>query len=316
MTRPPAWTPDRRLGGLRRFAIAITVLNLLGHTILGFEQAWIVPFIALAVTYGMDLTIESLEAWASRRRPRFLGGWSALVTFLLPAHISGLAVGMLLYTAEHFWVVAFAAAFAMASKALFRAPIGVADPGRPRPTRHFLNPSNAGITVSLLLFPWISPAPPYQFVANVSGAWDVGLPVLVFVTGSILNTKFTGRLPLAIAWAVGFVAQACVRSMLHGTPLTAALAPMTGLGFVLYSFYMVTDPATTPERPLCQVAFGAGVAVLYGLIVLSHQVFGIYYALTAVSLIRGAWLHYAAWSTSPATGAIRRVEPVGGATSG
>jgi hypothetical protein len=306
----PRWTPDRRLGGLRRFAIAISVLNLFGHTVLGFEQAWVVPFVALAVTYGMDLTIESLEAWAAGRRPRFAGGWSALVTFLLPAHISGLAVGMLLYTAGHFWVVAFAAAFAMASKAMLRAPVGVAESGRPRPSRHFMNPSNVAVSATLLLFPWVSPAPPYQFVANVTGAWDFGLPLLVFVTGSLLNTRFTGRMPLVIAWALGFVAQALVRSSLNGTPLAASLAPMTGLGFVLYSFYMVTDPATTPERPLCQVAFGAGVAALYGLTVQSHHVFGIYYALSMASMVRGAWLHYAAWSTAPAAGAMRPA-PVG-----
>ena len=33
------WYAQDRLGGLRRFAIAITVLNVLGHTWLGFEQS-------------------------------------------------------------------------------------------------------------------------------------------------------------------------------------------------------------------------------------------------------------------------------------
>jgi hypothetical protein len=296
----PVWDSARRLGGLRRFAIAITALNLVGHTMLGFEQAWIVPFIALGVTYGVELVTEALDAWASGRRARFLGGWSSLVTFLLPAHISGLAVGMLIYTAGHYWVVAFAAAVAMASKTLLRAPLGLDEPGRPAVRRHFMNPSNAGISATLLLFPWVSPAPPYQFVSNVSGGWDWGLPVVVFVTGSILNTRFTGRLPLAAAWAVGFVVQAWLRSSFNGTPLGAALAPMTGLAFVLYSFYMVTDPATTPERPASQVVFGTGVAAVYGLLVQSHQVFGIYYALSAVSLIRGGWLYYAAWTVVPA----------------
>jgi hypothetical protein len=38
--------PTNRLGGLRRFAIAITVFNILGHTVFGFEQAWIQPTLA------------------------------------------------------------------------------------------------------------------------------------------------------------------------------------------------------------------------------------------------------------------------------
>ena len=33
------------------------------------------------------------------------------------------------------------------------------------------------------------------------------------------------------------------------TALLPALAPMTGLAFLLFSFYMMTDPPTTPSRP-------------------------------------------------------------------
>jgi len=42
------WYQNKRIGGLRRFAIAITILNILGHTVLGFEQAWAHPIVALA----------------------------------------------------------------------------------------------------------------------------------------------------------------------------------------------------------------------------------------------------------------------------
>jgi hypothetical protein len=41
------WEANRRLADLRRFAIAITVLNILGHTVLGFEQSWAVPLVSL-----------------------------------------------------------------------------------------------------------------------------------------------------------------------------------------------------------------------------------------------------------------------------
>jgi hypothetical protein len=34
---PDRWYQDKRIGGLWRFAIAISVLNILGHTMLGFE---------------------------------------------------------------------------------------------------------------------------------------------------------------------------------------------------------------------------------------------------------------------------------------
>ena len=34
------WYSEKRLGGLSRFAFAITVLNILGHAFLGFEQSF------------------------------------------------------------------------------------------------------------------------------------------------------------------------------------------------------------------------------------------------------------------------------------
>src|SRR5215213_1602299 len=92
---------SNRLPALRRFAIAITVLNVLGHTVLGFEQSWAQPLVALATAYGMELCIERIDAWSARRRTRFTGcGFKGFVDFLLSAHITGLACGMLLYTNE------------------------------------------------------------------------------------------------------------------------------------------------------------------------------------------------------------------------
>src|ERR1051325_4273039 len=95
------WIQARRLGGLRRFAVAITVLNLLGHFWLGFEQSWAQPLLALATTYSCELFVEWMDARRDRRKPRFLGGWQKTLDFLLPAHITGLAVGMLLYSGDH-----------------------------------------------------------------------------------------------------------------------------------------------------------------------------------------------------------------------
>ena len=46
-----------RLGGLRRFAVAITVLNILGHAFFGFEQSLAQPVAALvAVTVAPGST--------------------------------------------------------------------------------------------------------------------------------------------------------------------------------------------------------------------------------------------------------------------
>jgi Na+-translocating ferredoxin:NAD+ oxidoreductase RnfD subunit len=296
LTPPDNWYRNKRIGGLWRFAIAISVLNILGHTVLGFEQAWAHPIVALAVAYAMELSLEAIDAWAQGRRARFLGSPRTFAEFLLSAHITGLAVSMLLYPNERFWVTAFAVAVAIASKTLFRAAVAI--PGVPAaewPRRHFLNPSNVGISVTLLLFPWVGIAPPYQFTENARGVFDVVLPLLIVVSGSFLNTKFTERIPLISAWLGGFLGQAVLRSWWHGLPLAAALLPMSGLAFVLYTFYMVTDPGTTPSGRRAQIVFGASVALAYGLLVSLHIVFGLFFALTLVTLARGALMHVAAW---------------------
>src|SRR5262245_55718395 len=94
----------------------------------------------------MQIVLELLEAWSQARKPRFVGGIGPLVNFLLSAHITALAIAMLLFYNERLWVVAFTVAVAIGSKVLFRAPFGSG-------TRHVFNPSNFGITVGLLLFP-------------------------------------------------------------------------------------------------------------------------------------------------------------------
>jgi hypothetical protein len=283
------WYSEKRLGGLSRFAFAITVLNILGHLFLGFEQSWITPFVALAAAYGTDLVGETVEARVNRRPARYAGSFLNLVKFLLPAHISGLAIGMLLYAAENVAAVAFAVSVAMASKYVFRVAVGTDRDGR-LTARHFLNPSNFGITVTLVLFPTVGIAPPYQFSENISGALDWLLPLLVIGTGSLLNLKATGRIPLILAWVAAFAAQAILRAFIDGTPVLAGLMPMTGFAFVLFTFYMITDPATTPARRDGQIAFAVAVAAAYALFMELNIVFGLFYALTSVTAGRGLWL--------------------------
>lgn len=278
-----------RLAALRRFAVAITLLNVLGHSWLGFEQPLASPFVGVLTACFVEIVLELVTAVTRGRPSKLRGGPVAILDFLLPAHISGLAVSMLLYSNQRLEPVAFAATVAIASKFLFRAPVGGGE-------RHFLNPSNFGIAVTLFVFPWVGLVPPYHFTENVSGALDWILPGIIIVTGSLLNARYTKRLPLIAAWFAGFFAQALVRSWLFETPLGAPLSSMTGLAFLLFSFYMVSDPATTPARPSAQVGFGLFVAALYGLVTAWHVVFGLFLALVVACTLRGLYLHALAFA--------------------
>ena len=274
----------RRIAGLRRFAVGITLLNILGHTYFGFEQSPAQPFIALAAAYCMALIIELSDAWAKKRRPLFIGGVRNTIDFFLSAHISGLVVAMLLYANDRLWVVAFAAATAIGSKALFRVRIGEG-------TRHFLNPSSFGMAITLLVFPWVGIAPPYHFTENLGAIGDWVFPAIIILSGSLVNARFTRRVPLILSWIFCFGLQAFTRSAINGTPVVAALVPMTGVAFVLFTFYMVTDPATTPSTLKGQVMFGAAMGAAYSLLVSLHVVFGLFFGLTIVCLLRGVVLY-------------------------
>lgn len=297
MKAPDSWGLARRLGGLRRFAIAITVFNILGHTVFGFEQSWAQPLISLATAYACELLLQWMDARAARRPASFLRSPQEFVNCLLPTHITGLAVAMLLYSGNSLAPIMFASAVAIASKATIRLFVD----GH---ARHIFNPSNFGITATLLMFPWVSIAPPYHFTENLPAAGSWILPIIIFVSGTLVNLRFTGRIPTIVGWCSGFVLQAVVRNLVFGTPMIAALSPMTGVAFVLFTFYMITDPATTPYDKRSQFRFGLAVAVTYGFLVSLHIVFGFFFALTIVSAARGLALSIRNLNASPYRGPI------------
>lgn len=276
--------PDLRLAALRRFSLAITVLNVCGRLWLGFENSWAQMFVALGTAYLVEFVLEVIDARANQRPYKFAGGRVRAVDFLLPAHISGMAVSMLLYAGGLLLPFAFASAVGIASKALFTAPVN-------NSRRHFLNPSNTGLAVTFLLFPVIAPAVPYQFTEYLSGGFSRALPVLVICVGTFMNWRYTRRMPLVLSWVVTFALQGVVRCLLHGLPLSVALAPMTGVAFVLFTFYMITDPGATPSRWQGQVVFGAATALVYAALMLGHVGFPLFYALLVVSAARGLLQH-------------------------
>jgi len=278
-------TPEQaRLGALVRFSIAITILNLLGHTILGFEISVMQMLVCITLGYLIEIVLESVTAWSENRKPVFLGGgFKKLVIFLLPAHITCLATSMLLYPGDRMLPLVFGVVVAMTSKAIFTVTVG----GR---RRHFLNPSNTGIGATLFLFPSVG-ALPYHFTSELYGYWDWALPALILCTGTLLNSLFTRRMPLILAWLGAFVLQAVIRHYLYPTWLPASLAPMTSVPFLLFTFYMITDPQTSPSSVRGQIVFGFSIGAVYGLLVGVHVVYMIFPALFIVCVGRGLVLY-------------------------
>ena len=302
--KPAPPVRDLRVAALRRFALAITVLNTLGHTVLGFETSWAQVVAAVGTAYFIELALEMIGAWTERRRPAFLGSVTHFIDFMLPAHITGLAISMLLYGGDRLLPFVFAATIAMTSKAIFTVRVK----GRPR---HVLTPSNTGLVATILLFPTAAIAAPYHFTENITGWWDWALPALIICTGTLLNAKLTKKMPLILSWLAAFVVQAYARHLLFDTSFTASITPLTGVAYILFTYYMISDPGTTPVATRGQIIFGTSLGLLYGVVVAMHVVFPAFIALLTVCTTRGAILYAkeAGWLTSRAPLPVAAAQP-------
>lgn len=274
---------DPRYLALRNFAVSISVFNVFGYTLLGFEQPWLWPILSVLTAYAVEITLELISAWAQERSPRFLGnGARGMYEFLLPSHITALAVNMLLYANDRLLPILLGVFIGVAGKHVLQAPVN----GR---MRHFMNPSNFGITVSLLLFgSWISIAPPYEFTENANTFFRIGIPLVIVTSGTVINAILTKRVALIVGWLGGFAIQAVLRHFIWDVAIWSALGPMSGVAFVLFTNYMISDPGTTPSKGRNQFMFGSSVAMVYAVLMLFNVVYTLFFATTLVCAIRGA----------------------------
>src|SRR5262249_25335084 len=93
----PNKKPKLRLFALWYFTILMFIWNVLGHTVLGFEQSWATPLAAVGTAIIMQMFLEWVDAKAKDRELRFAGGLANFLNFLPAALIPGFACGMLLY---------------------------------------------------------------------------------------------------------------------------------------------------------------------------------------------------------------------------
>ena len=85
---------------------------------------------------------------------------------------------------------------------------------------------------------------------------------------------------------------------------------------LLFTFYMVTDPGTTPSTRRGQIIFGFCLSAVYGTLVALHIQYQLFFALFTVCMTRGLILNAVArgWVTSrqpaPAVKAEEARQPV------
>lgn len=156
------------------------------------------------------------------------------------ALISGLSLCLLLRTNST--ALAFlGAVIAIAGKFLFRYR-----------RKHIFNPTNGGIVALLLLTDhvWVSP-----------GQWGsvAFFGFLMACLGTIVVTR-AARSDVTFAFILFYSGLLFARSLYLGEPLTIPIHRLQSGALLLFTFFMISDPKTTPDSRAGRVLFAALVA--------------------------------------------------------
>ena len=210
-------TADPRHGQILTLASLLTYgLGWLGFD-LGLAQ--------VAVTLASALAVQRVGDWWTGA-PWRSGAKSAL--------ISALSLCLLLRT-DALWLAAVASAIAVGSKFLIRVR-----------GKHVFNPTN-GALVALLLttdLAWVSP-----------GQWGTAAAfAFTMACAGMLVVNRAARSDVTLAFIAAYAALLVGRSLSLGEPLTIPLHRLESGAFLLFSFFMISDPKTTPDSRAGRIA--------------------------------------------------------------
>ena len=181
----------------------------------------------------------------------------------------------LLLRADNAWPLMAAAAIAIGSKFMLRLN-----------GKHIFNPANIGIVAMVLMTDaaWTTP-----------GQWGTAVWFAALLAGAGLFVTYrAARFDVPLIFLGAFAALLFARALWLGDPLSIPLLRLENGALILFAFFMISDPKTTPDGAIARTAFACAAALLA--YVLTFQFFladGLFYALTIISLIRPAleWLN-------------------------
>lgn len=253
---PPAGAPAGRAAAARRpdprlYQIAILAgLVLFGVTRLDFE---VTPLRIALVVFTCLAT-----QWVCMR----LGGQRGFDP--KSPLISALGLAMLLRTGSEAAMV-FAAVITIAAKFVLRVN-----------GKHVFNPTNFSLVVMMLLgWGWVSPG---QWGSVAFFAF-----LLACLGGLVVNRA--ARSDVTYAFLAVYTGIVFGRALWLGEPLAIPLHHLQNGAFLIFTFFMISDPKTTPDSRAGRMLFAFAVAataawITFGL----HRTHGLLWALAALSL--------------------------------
>ncbi len=158
------------------------------------------------------------------------------------AIITGLSLTLLL-RADNLWIHPAAASAAILSKSLIR-PRG----------KHLFNPATFGVMFAMLLLPgaWISP-----------GQWgqDVALAGWIIALGAFVATR-ARRADISWSFLAFYVGALALRIAYLGQRWAVLEHQLMNGALLLFAFFMISDPMTSPNHPRTRAIHAAIVAAI------------------------------------------------------
>jgi len=265
--KPSLWILPSRKDPRIPFACILTVYAILGCTLLGFNRTPLQMLLTVVSGCLLDMAFH----WVFCEHKLLLP---------LSAYISTVSLGLLLNYAHNYYLLFLPVFFTIASKYIltYRG-------------RHIFNPSMFGVTCALVLGGGMfSSAPAYQW----GGSW--GMVAFMLTAALVLFVFRIGRLPLILSFLGFYAIQVLIRAYVlrYHIPLaTLVLGALTSARFYLFTFYMITDPKTSPNGTWKQVGWSFAIVAVDLWFHTRQSLSTLFYALFLVSAGRWIWLHVA-----------------------
>lgn len=270
-----AWLIPTRQDPRWAFAGLLAFYVVLGCTVLGFNRDPTQVVLTVLACVSLDFVFA-----------RWFRGVKLLP---LSACITGLGLSLLVNYPHGYVLLLLPAFFAIASKYVLTVD-----------GQHVFNPGLVGLVSALTIGAGqFSSAPAYQWGGSVA------LSVMLSLAALTLFIFKVRRLPLILSFLVSFAAFTVLRAWImrwHLPPETIIRGTLTSPAFFLFTFYMITDPKTSPSRPVSQIGWGVLVAALDFAYHMKSSLATLFLALFVASAGRWIWLRWLSfrregWST-------------------
>lgn len=246
------------------FALILLTYAVLGSTLLGFNRN---PF-QILLTTAVGALLDVGLRWLLKRDK----------VFPLSAIISCTSISLLLNYSHNYWLLFVPVFLTIGSKYVFTFK-----------GKHVFNPSMFGVAMSLLVTnDLVTTAPAYQWGGTMA------MSIFIVMAALVLFVFRIGRNPLIISFLVFYTLQTALRAWVmrhHLPPETLFLGTLTSAPFFIFTFYMLTDPQTSPKTAKGQVAFTFALTLVDLYLHFKESVFTFFYAALLMAVGKFLFLH-------------------------